>query len=112
MDQNGFGQLEEKKSSVKPTDNIDQVREILFGEQKRCLDAQVHDLDKRVARLEEKFLEFKKETMEKLEASEIAHQASQREVVFNIADSIKQLGDQINQFYKKQNGEPSHESTE
>lgn len=112
MDQNGFGQLEEKKSSVKPTDNIDQVREILFGEQKRCLDAQFHELDQRIARLEDDLCKFKKATIEKLEASEMAQQASQREVVFNIADSIKELGEQIHNLHQEQNGKPSHESTE
>lgn len=112
MHQNGFGQLEENTSSVKPTDNIEQVRELLFGEHQRRLHAQVNELDQRITRLEEKVLQVRQEILEKLESSEIAQNASQRDFVNNIADSIKKLGDQIHSSYKKQKCEPSYESAE
>jgi len=112
MHQNGFGQLEENTRSVRSADNIDQVRELLFGEQQRRLDAQVNELDQRIARIEENVLQVKEEILEKLESSVIAQQVSQRELIYSIADSINKLGDQIHSSYNKQNDEMSHESAE
>jgi len=67
MHQNGFGQLEENTRSVRSADNIDQVRELLFGEQQRRLDAQVNELDQRIARIEENVLQVKEEILEPIQ---------------------------------------------
>jgi hypothetical protein len=112
MHQNGFVERNENGAVSEVSDNIDQVRELLFGEQKRRTEAQIEEVNQRIAGLDQKLDRIREELIDKVTLSADTASASQREVVRSIAEAIKTLGEQIENLASVQSNDRNHADTE
>lgn len=105
MQRNGNLEGYGSSSASGEADNIEQVRELLFGEHQRRTENQIQELTRRIAELEEKIDRMAAESRDNLKASEERTAASQKEVVLRISNAIKTLGREVEQLAAERSGD-------
>lgn len=105
MYQNGFMEARDNKDGAEDSDNIEQVREILFGDQQRRTESQIEEINRRLSGLEEKIDQMAAEFRENLKTSEKNSATSQEDLVLRISNAIKTLGQEIEQLAAQRRGD-------